>query len=292
MSKIYPSKLLIFGEYTVLNGSQALALPLSRWHGRWIQDERSTRDTSSPLNLYNYVEWLKGKKVTTVTTADLIWKDFEDGWHYQSDIPIGFGLGSSGAFVAALYDRYIHDQEGQIQVTSLATMSIMEGYFHGSSSGMDPMVSWSGQAVYKDEKGLFQHIIDPGWPEGFRVYLLDTGIGRTTAPLVQQYNEKLGQEEFKVKVERKLIPMVEHAIHFYLSGTGSMLEECLRVISEFQREHFAWLIPDKVKEHWDQLVAMPGVYVKFCGAGGGGYFLVISTSERELWGATELISVF
>jgi mevalonate kinase len=248
--------------------------------------------TSTHLHLSQYVEWLKANKVTAVTTADQILKDFEDGWHYQSDIPIGFGLGSSGAFVAAIYDRYIQDQEGQTEGLSFDTMSIMESYFHGSSSGMDPMVSWSGQAVYKDEKGLFQHISDPGWPEGFRAYLLNTGIGRTTAPLVQQYKVKLGQEGFKVKVERQLIPMVEHAIHYYLSGTGLMLEECLHVISTFQREHFAWLIPDKVKEQWDLLVAMPGVYVKFCGAGGGGYFLVISASERELPGANELIRVF
>jgi hypothetical protein len=90
----------------------------------------------------------------------------------------------------------------------------------------------------------------------------------------------LRDPEFKLKVERNLVPFVEHAIHFYLSGSVHVLEDWLNIISQFQREHFSMLIPDLVKERWDELTEMPGVYVKFCGAGGGGYFQVISTAQQ------------
>ena len=35
--KYYFSKLLLFGEYSVINGSRALAAPLSKFKGYWYQ---------------------------------------------------------------------------------------------------------------------------------------------------------------------------------------------------------------------------------------------------------------
>lgn len=277
MARIYPSKLLLFGEYTVLSGSQALAVPLPLWKGEWIQGTSTIINEEDPL--LTYVDWLKKHDLISAASAAHIINDREEGWNYQATIPIGYGLGSSGAFVAALYDRYITKENALVPANELSMLSKMEGYFHGSSSGMDPMVSFSGEAVYKNEVGVFQTMKDPGWPEGFQAYLLNSGAERSTAALVHIYKELLKDQEFKFKMERELIPMVEHAIHFYLSGTGNKLEECISVISAFQREFFSMFIPDPVKDQWDEMLEIPGVYVKFCGAGGGGYFLVISTTD-------------
>lgn len=290
MARIYPSKLLLFGEYTVLNGSQALAVPITHWKGEWIEGESKTIEEDAPI--LAYVDWLKKNDIISAASAAHIINDAEEGWHYEADIPIGYGLGSSGAFVAALYDRYITKENSASPMSDLLMLSRMEGYFHGSSSGMDPMVSFSSEAVYKNESGVFQSVKDPGWPEGYQVYLLDSGVERSTGPLVQIYKELLRDPEFKLKIELNLVPVVEHAIHFYLSGSGQMLEDCLSVISQFQREHFSMLIPDLVKERWDELSEIPGVYVKFCGAGGGGYFQVISTTPQPSKLFKNLTSIF
>jgi mevalonate kinase len=289
MARIYPSKLLLFGEYTVLSGSQALAVPLSHWKGEWRQDENAVIHEDSPL--YAYVDWLKAHDLISAASAAHMITDAEEGWMYEADIPIGYGLGSSGAFVAALYDRYITKENTTTPSSVLEMLAHMEGYFHGSSSGMDPMVSYSGEAVYKNEQGAFQSVHDPGWPEGYKVYLLDSGIERSTGPLVHIFKELLKDPEFKTRIKRELIPVVEHAIHFYLSGTGNMLEECISLISQFEREYFSMLIPDPVKDQWDELIELPGVYVKFCGAGGGGYFQVISTSNHPSGLFKNLISI-
>jgi len=289
LARIYPSKLLLFGEYSVLSGSQALAVPLLLWKGKWIQSNSTNIPEDAPL--LAYVDWLQKHDLISAASAAHIINDSEEGWSYEATIPIGYGLGSSGAFVAALYDRYITKENTVVPANELSMLSKMEGYFHGSSSGMDPMVSFSGEAVYKDELGAFQTIKDPGWPEGFQVYLLNSGAERSTGPLVQIYKELLKNQEFKNKIERELIPMVEHAIHFYLSGTGQKLEECLSVISAFQREYFSMFIPDPIKDQWDEMIEMPGVYVKFCGAGGGGYFMVISTAQSPHSKSGELISI-
>jgi mevalonate kinase len=264
-------------------------VPLKQWKGEWKQTEDGFAGHSSPL--MQYVDWLKSKDIISAATAAHIINDAEEGWNYLADIPIGYGLGSSGAYVAAIYDRYIVKENSTSASNTLEMLSKIEGYFHGSSSGMDPMVSYTGEAVYKNEMGLFQSINNPGWPEGFKVYLLDSGIGRATGPLVELYKEALKKSTFEQQVKRELIPMVEHAIHFYLAHSGQMLEECIQVISQFQRLHFSKLIPPSVQKQWDTLMKIPGVYVKFCGAGGGGYFLVISCRNEPLPEMDELIPI-
>ena len=276
VSRIYPSKLLLFGEYTVLNGSQALAVPLDQWKGSWKQYERTTITEETPL--YTYVSWLQSHDLISAASAAHMLTDAEEGWTYEADIPIGYGLGSSGAFVAALYDRYITKENSASPASAMTMLAKMEAFFHGSSSGMDPMVSYSGEAVLRDDRGQYHNVQDPGWPEDFKVYLLDSRSARSTGPLVHLYKAMLTDPVMKHRIERELVPMVEHAIHSYLSSAGSMLEQYISVIGQFQREHFSMMIPDPVKDYWDELIETPGVYVKLCGAGGGGYFLVISST--------------
>jgi mevalonate kinase len=281
----YCAKLLLFGEYTVLNGSQALAVPLQRWTGHWMKSESNQSNTEHPL--IPYALWLESEKLIDRKIKEAILSDFQNGWNYESTIPQGYGLGSSGALVAAMYDRYfpanLNLQEAH------TTMSKMEGYFHGVSSGLDPLISYTGNAIYKDEVNHYHSVADPGWPEGFKVYLLDSGFPRETGPLVNSYKINLLDLTYKEKVERLYIPMVEHAIHFYLSGANILLEECISVISHFQRQYFDDMIPPDVKKKWDELISTPGVYVKLCGAGGGGYFLVIDRSQHHKLSIPNLI---
>ena len=71
-----------------------------------------------------------------------------------------------------------------------------------------------------------------------------------------------------------------------------MLEECISIISQFQREYFSMLIPDPIKDQWDELIETPGMYVKFCGAGGGGFFQVITTASQQPTGMASLTRIF
>ncbi len=281
----YPAKLLLFGEYTVLNGSQALAIPLNKWQGQWVHGNNRKEDSNEDLNLY--VAWLKKNEIINQELEQLIISDFKNGWGYASTIPQGYGVGSSGALVAAMYDRYFpaSDDINEIHLT----MARMEGYFHGASSGLDPLISYTNKAVYKDEIGKYHSIDDPEWPEGYRLYLLDSGVGRETGPLVQTYKAKLKDDHFKEYIERHFIPLVEHALHFYLVGENRMLEQCISLINQFQREYFKEMIPDHVRKKWDELTAMPGVYVKLCGAGGGGYFLVITVNHHQDISSSDMI---
>ncbi len=271
MPETFPAKLLLFGEYTVLNGSQALAVPLHKWSGRWNQHDLAGKMSLVP----EYFHWLSKVELIDEATYERMIKDHDEGWLFDSDIPVGYGVGSSGAYVAGIYDRYFSGNKTFEETTD--KLAQMEAYFHGSSSGMDPLISFTGKAIHKDESGVFHQVDDKGWPQEYKVYLLDSGNARETASLVNRYKERTDDHATSRKIKRQLMPMVDHAIQFYMGGERKKLEATIADISKFQREYFEEIIPDKIKNQWDELMNQPGVYVKLCGAGGGGYFLVIDT---------------
>ena len=285
MPDTFPAKLLLFGEYTVLDGSQALAVPLKRWTGKWNKQDQNMQMSLVP----EYFRWLNKVDIISDETFNWMVREYEEGLTYEADIPIGYGVGSSGAYVAAIYDRYIKSGENDIN-KSAELMARMESYFHGSSSGMDPLVSFSGKAVHKNEKGVLQPIDDKGWPEGYKIYLLDSGIVRETSSLVNRYKERTEDHKTTRRIKRQLSPQVDHAIQNYMEGNSKKLEKHLGEICSLQRECFEEVIPENVKSKWDDLASQPGVYVKLCGAGGGGYFLVITSGQQDL-SAEDLVNI-
>ena len=69
--------------------------------------------------------------------------------YFDSSIPQGYGVGSSGALVAAIYDEYASDKITVLEnltrdkLLQLKTIfSEMESFFHGKSSGLDPLNSY------------------------------------------------------------------------------------------------------------------------------------------------------
>jgi len=270
MARTYPAKLLLFGEYTVLHGSQALAVPLTRYGGRW---ERSADPVGPDPDFIRYVGWLGQEGIVPSEAAIRMEQEHLDGWRFVSDIPMGFGLGSSGAYVAAMFDRYM---ASSYVGSPMEGMARMESYFHGASSGLDPLVAYSRQAAYKDENGIYHLVDDPGWPQGLHGYLFDSGQSRTTAPLVAAYRASLENPGFRDTIERELRPMVEMAIHAYLQGAPGLLWQAIQAVSEMQRIYFKAMIPGDVARMWDALATNDHVRMKLCGAGGGGFFLVLA----------------
>ena len=87
---------------------------------------------------------------------------------FDSSIPQGYGVGSSGALVAAVYDKYAF---GKITVLEnltkekllhlKAVFSLMESFFHGKSSGLDPLNSYLSLPILINSK---DHIEATGIP--------------------------------------------------------------------------------------------------------------------------------
>ena len=85
----------------------------------------------------------------------------------------------------------------------------MEGYFHGDSSGLDPLVSYLSNAVLIESKDKCSKIqIDPSTAKDLDLFILNSSIERRTAPLVDIFKEKLSNSNsFAKMIETELSQM-------------------------------------------------------------------------------------
>ncbi len=275
MLKTYPGKLLLFGEYTILNGSKALATPFEKYYGRWSYESmNSDMAKSSHQVLQSFLEHESAHFIDQKKLAD----ELRQGLWFDSTIPQGHGVGSSGALVAALYDSFAvtrgNRREDQIGLARL------EDYFHGSSSGIDPLVSLIQSPLLIHSFEEVQVLSKKLHLKNF--FLLDTQNPRQTGPLVSIYQEKMKDPEFKKGCAEVLSREVNFAIEALLNEDSSHIFHHLWLISKFQWEYFPEMIPTHVRGIWSKGLESGDYILKLCGAGGGGFILGYSDKLSAL----------
>ena len=109
---LFYSKILLFGEYGIIKDSKGLSIPYSFFKGALKSDQDSDHSSiESNLNLKKFVQYLATLDKSLVSfDIDKLQKDVNGGMYFDSSIPQGYGVGSSGALVAALYDKYANDK--------------------------------------------------------------------------------------------------------------------------------------------------------------------------------------
>jgi len=107
---LFYAKILLFGEYGIIKDSKGLSIPYNFYRGALKTSENPiTQD--SHLKLVAFCSYLK-KLPESVVSFD--WKrlneDLDNKMYFDSSIPQGYGIGSSGALVASIYDKYALDK--------------------------------------------------------------------------------------------------------------------------------------------------------------------------------------
>ena len=108
---LFYSKILLFGEYGIIKDSKGLSIPYNFYNGALKVDENPSEETlKSNLSLKRFADYLKElqDEKPSLVKFDLesLYRDVEKGMYFDSSIPQGYGVGSSGALVAAIYDEY------------------------------------------------------------------------------------------------------------------------------------------------------------------------------------------
>ncbi len=271
----YPAKILLFGEYTILNGSKALAIPYPVLQGRWSLDSCDSENAlNSRKELFSFLE----NSESRYFNFEKLKSELHQGLWFDSNIPQGFGLGSSGALIAALYDRFGQKQDDILEKKMI--LASLENHFHGSSSGIDPLVSLLKKPllIYSFEK------IEPleSQINLDHFFLINSGQQRNTGPLVNIYQEKMKDPEFKNSCANILSREVNFAIEDVLSGADTKnLFHHMWLISKFQWEYFQEMIPIQFKQIWEKGLDSGEYVLKLCGAGGGGFILGFSYNRYD-----------
>lgn len=258
----FPAKLLLFGEYTIINGGSALAIPYDKHHGQWQEGSK----TSELGDFYSHLKNLEGCLPEKVVKAE------KNNWYFKSDIPLGYGLGSSGAISAAAYAAFFREEDLAL-VALKNRLSEIESFFHGRSSGLDPLVCYTGMAVHIND-GQINLLKPPQLPPQLTLY--DSGIKRNGKPLIKYYLDRLEVDEAFDEVVVALDNFNERIISELLGGED--ITASFKEISRLQLRHFQHMIPEKVLEHWQQGLETDSHYMKLAGAGGGGSFLLYTLS--------------
>jgi len=194
----FSAKILLFGEHTILRGSKALAVPFSQRYCYWSWEE-NYKDSS----LESFAIYLEKEFPNAFDIYDFK-LEIHQGLRLHSSIPNGYGLGSSGAVCAAIFQRFATKQgEALLKEAPKAFFGKMEGFFHGSSSGTDPLIIHLNKNLCLYPNGLYETVDLQAISNNYQFFLLDTEQQRKTAPLVNQFIKRYDNNtDFKEKVDK------------------------------------------------------------------------------------------
>jgi mevalonate kinase len=281
---LFYSKILLFGEYGIIKDSKGLSIPYNFYNGALKSDKNlSGSAKASNETLAKFLDYLRSMDTSLVTfNLEALTKDISYGMYFDSSIPQGYGVGSSGALVAAIYDKYAHEKITVLEnltreklLTLKAIFSEMESFFHGKSSGLDPLNSYLSLPILINSK---DHIEATGIPSQNAsgkgaVFLLDSGIVGETAPMVQIFMDKMKQEGFRKMLKNQFIKHTDACVEDFLKGDLKSLFQNTKQLSKIVFNHFKPMIPKKFHQIWQAGIDSNSYYLKLCGSGGGGYIL-------------------
>jgi len=281
---LFYSKILLFGEYGIIKDSKGLSIPYNFYNGALkTEDNPSEEAVNSNKSLKAYADYLaKMDQNLVVFDIKSLQQDVEAGMYFDSSIPQGYGVGSSGALVAAIYDKYASDKitvlENLTREKLLTLKSIfaeMESFFHGKSSGLDPLNSYLSLPILINSK---ENIEATGIPTQSSdgqgaVFLLDSGITGETAPMVSIFMENMKNDGFRKMLKNQFIKHTDACVEDFLKGDVKSLFKNTKQLSKVVFNNFKPMIPAQFHELWKKGIDTNDYYLKLCGSGGGGYML-------------------
>ena len=286
---LFYSKILLFGEYGIIEDSKGLSIPFNFYKGALkIPNKINSMSKASNEILRGFLKYLKSSKIKL--DLEKFSSDIDKGLYFNSSIPEGYGIGSSGALVAAVYDKYAFEKitvlenltrEKLINLKNI--FSIMESHFHGKSSGLDTLNSYLSIPILINSK---KDIKVTGIPSqksigNGAVFLMDSGKIGSTAPMVNIFMEKMKKNGFRKIMNEKFIRYTNLCVDNFLNGDLSDLFNNTKKLSRIVLKNFKPMIPKEFHGVWKKGIDNDSYFLKLCGSGGGGYILGFTENFEE-----------
>ncbi|WP_312089813.1 mevalonate kinase [Chryseobacterium sp.] len=282
---LFYAKIILFGEYGMIEDSQGLVVPYSFYKGTLkFSDENSDSEFEKKSNehLIKYANFLEKLNLPEKFKLDVnrFKADISRRLFFDSNIPQGYGVGSSGALVAAIFEKYSFQKYNPESISKddlkniKAVFGEMESYFHGKSSGMDPLICYMNLPILIENKENLDKVAIPKGEEGKgAIFLIDSGITGETGPMIQIFFEKMKTEGFRKTLKEEFIRYNNACIDSFLKKDMNPFFRNLKKLSHWAYEHFRPMIPESIFNIWKKGLDSNAYYLKLCGSGGGGYIL-------------------
>lgn len=280
---LFYAKILLFGEYGIIEDSQGLTLPYSFYKGTMkFSDLNSEFEKKSNESLLKYSKYLDNLELPNDFKLDIsaFKKEISEGLFFDSNIPQGYGVGSSGALVAAIFERYslkkyIPENISKEELKELKKVfGLLESYFHGKSSGIDPLICYMNLPILIESRESLDKVSIPKQEEGKgAIFLIDSGMVGETGPMVQIFFEKMKTEGFRKTLKEEFIRYNNACIDAFLKKEMNPFFRNLKKLSVWAYDNFKPMIPESLYNAWKKGLDTNAYYLKLCGSGGGGYIL-------------------
>jgi mevalonate kinase len=285
----YSAKLLLFGEYSILLGSRALSIPYPRFSGSLVSPDGTPlagKELLSNKELKKFLSFLKEKPdhFSLMMELNAFEEEVERGLFFDSDIPVGYGIGSSGAICAAVYERFGTHQipggmdGGEAMAHVKKRLGTMESFFHGKSSGFDPLVIYYNRPLtIAGDGGVSVAVIKQSAAiSGLDFFLVDTGQRSKTHALVTEFLTRYSPDGVVSNEGKTLSRLANACVDGLINGEHALLRDSVKQLSVLQLSGFRRMIPDSFVSHWKEGLDSGLFSLKLCGSGGGGYLLGIT----------------
>ena len=269
----YYSKVILFVEYSMIFDATALMIPLKRFSAQWrfapsLTAQGVAASNASLQHFSDYLSSLDGANETI--DFQRLNHDIAHHLYLDSNVPTGYGLGSSGTLVAAVYDGYAKQKTTDyLQLKTL--FGLMESHFHGSSSGIDPLQCYLGQPFKITPEGV-QILSDDFLKKDIHICLIDTKIKSNTKPLVNHFKEQRENPDFLNRFQTEYLPCVKTCIDMMISGDNNLFFNSLKQLTKGQLQFLRPMITDNTLDLFTTDYDFH-FGVKISGSGGGGYVL-------------------
>ncbi len=281
-SRQYPAKLLLFGEHIVLHGAAALAVPTAAFGGQWAYTPCTPDECTAYDQLAALIEQFDP---TLPLKHHQLRSDLLHGLYFRSNIPQGYGLGSSGALCAAIFDRYAEGDAPTNLHLLQQMLAQLEATIHGSSSGIDPLTAYLNQPVLI-RNGTVTAIPPIEQPKGLDCFVADTGQRRASGALIGWFKEQYAADSsFRAAITADAMPASAALVNCWLEGDSESFMPILAHLSAWQLDHLTPLLPPNptLLQWWHDTMSnsVSTAHFKLCGAGGGGYLLGFTTHRQH-----------
>ncbi len=298
-NEVFYGKILLFGEYSVIFNSMALTIPYTHFKGQlsFISNYKYTDfewAKESNQSIRDFADYLIGLQENGELLCSMNLKrlhaELEKGLYFESTIPQGYGVGSSGALVAAIYDEYAEEKiqsDRNLSKKSIlklkAVFAQMESYFHGKSSGLDPLNCYIQYPLLIKNSSEIKTVGIPRnkFDKNGAIFLINSGKPGKTAPLVKHFLESYKDENYQKAIDEELIPLNNQLIKNLLDGNGKEFFRLLDQLSAFQLRYFDKMIPPIIRKQWKEGIKSGLFSLKLCGSGGGGFMLGFTQNYQE-----------
>ena len=286
-----PAKIILFGEHFVVYNNPAILMAIDKRIQVNVQripecgihihsDLQEPFHDRSIQGKSNRLEEIKNGPLYLIYDAILrsIPDPFETGIdiRIKSEIPVGIGLGSSGAScvatIAAVENLYKVPERHKVCLKAMASETIV----HKGSSGADCFASTYGGIIHYIRNQGFSRINVHNIPH---LVLLNSGLKHSTRSMVSRV------EDFKMNNESKFRDLCIRASLICQKGMSAIqsgnIEEVGRLMTE---NHTLLQTLGASHEKVDELVQLCNKYgalgCKLTGAGGGGSVVALMTEKN------------